>query len=121
MVDYMSINTPSHNKVDWRQNVVIDEANDRALSINLQKKYQPISNALWSEKQHENYLNTLQVRNIPSLSQLLANDLESTNQSDPILILQLVTSDLQTITDEKNANYIFVQINYLYLVEKIKK
>ena len=97
----MSINTPSNSKVDWRKNVVLDEAKNRALSVNLQKKYQPISNALWAEKQNENYLNTLQVRNVPSLNQLLANDLESTNQSDPILIMQLGMSNLLTTTDEE--------------------
>ena len=75
------------------------------------KKYQPISNALWAEKQNENYLNTLQVRNVPSLNQLLANDLESTNQSDPILIMQLGMSNLLTITDEKNANYILDRLS----------
>ena len=107
----MSINIPANNKVDWRKNVVLDEAKNRALSVNLQKKYQPISNALWAEKQNENYLNTLQVRNVPSLNQLLANDLESKNQSDPILIMQLGMSNLLTITDEKNANYILDRLS----------
>ena len=72
----MSINIPANNKIDWQKNVVLDEAKNRSLSLRLQKKYQPISNALWAEKQNENYLNTLQVRNVPSLNQLLANDLE---------------------------------------------
>ena len=107
----MSINIPANNKIDWRKNVVSDEAKNRALSVNLQKKYQPISNALWSEKQSENYLNTLQIRNVPSLNQLLANDLESSNQSDPILIAQLGMSNLLTITDEKNANYILDRLD----------
>ena len=107
----MSINIPANNKVDWRKNVVLDEAKNRALSVNLQKKYQPISNALWAEKQNENCLNTLQVRNVPSLNQLLANDLESINQSDPILIAQLGMSNLLTITDEKNANYILDRLD----------
>ena len=82
-------------------------AKNRSLSLNLENKYQPISKALWAQKQNENYLNTLQIRNIPSSHQLLlANDLVSKNQLDPILIMEYGIFNLIYIADDKISNYI---------------
>ena len=77
----------------------------------LEKKYDPISKAQWNIKQNEIYLNTLRIKNDPSLGQLIANDLENSNQGDPVIRKQISNSLLLTITDKKISEYILERLS----------
>ena len=68
------INVPNNIKIDMRKQIANGERNDRIQGMMLEKKYDPISKAQWKIKQDEIYLNTLRVKNEPSLGQLIAND-----------------------------------------------
>ena len=100
------LNVPNNMKIDLRQQIAKGEMNDRLQGVRLQQKFNPISEAQWRIKQNELYLNTLRIKNDPSLEQLLANDLENLNQGDPEIIKQISNSLLLQITDKKIAEYI---------------
>ena len=100
------LNVPNNMKIDLRQQIAKGEMNDRMQGMRLEQKFNPISVAQWRIKQNELYLNTLRIKNDPSLEQLLANDLENLNQGDPEIIKQISNSLLLQITDKKIAEYI---------------
>ena len=100
-------------KLNLRQQIAKGEQNNRIQEIRLGKKYGPISKAQWKVKQDELYLNTLRIKNDPSLEQLLANDLENTNQDDREIIKQIALSLLLTITDKKIAEYILERLSVM--------
>ena len=83
------LNTPMNMKIDLRRMISNGEELDRKLSLQLQKKFQPISEAIWKQKQDEIYLNTLRIKPTESLGSLLANELENKNQNDPIIVEQI--------------------------------
>ena len=64
---YYIMNIPTSRVVDKDAILKRDGEIQRALAINLQKKFEPKSRALWKEHQDEMYLNTLQVSNEPTL------------------------------------------------------
>ena len=74
------LNVPNNMKIDLRKQIAKGEMNDRLQGMRLEQKFNPISEAQWRIKQNELYLNTLRIKNDPSLEQLLANDLENLNQ-----------------------------------------
>ena len=100
------LNVPNNMKIDLRQQIAKGQMNDRLQEMRLEKKINPISEAQWRIKQNEIYLNTLRIKNDPSLEQLLANNLENKNQGDPEIIKQISNSLLLKITDKKIAEYI---------------
>ena len=100
------LNVPNNMKIDLRKQIAKGEMNDRMQSMRIQQKFNPISKAQWKVKQDELYLNTLRVKNDPSLEQLIANELENKNQGDPLIIKQISNSLLLQITDKKIAEYI---------------
>ena len=97
-------------KIDLRQRIVKGEINDRLQGMRLEQKFDPISKAQWKIKQNELYLNTLRIKNDPSLEQLLANELENKNQGDPLIIKQISNSLLLKITDKKISEYILERL-----------
>ena len=105
------INVPNNIKIDLRKKIAEGELNDRIQGMMLEKKYDPISKAQWNIKQNEIYLNTLRIKNDPSLGQLIANDLENSNQGDPVIIKQISLSLLLTITDKKISEYILERLS----------
>ena len=76
------LNTPMNMKIDLRKKIIDGEELDRKLSLQLQKKFQPISEAIWKQKQDEIYMNTLRIKPTQSLGSLLANELENKNLND---------------------------------------
>ena len=105
------INVPNNIKIDLRKEIAKGEETDRIQGMMLIKKYNPISQAQWKIKQDEIYLNTLRIKNDPSLGQLIANDLENSNQGDPVIIKQISLSLLLTITDKKISEYILDRLS----------
>ena len=95
------LNVPNNVNIDLRQQLAKGQINDRLQGMRLEQKFDPISKAQWKIKQNELYLNTLKIKNDPSLGQLLANDLENSNQGDPGIIKQISNSLLLRITDKK--------------------
>ena len=104
------INVPNNIKIDLRKKIAEGELNDRIQGMTLEKKYDPISKAQWKIKQDEIYLNTLRIKNDPSLGQLIANELENSNQGNPEIIKQISNSLLLTITDKKISEYILERL-----------
>ena len=107
----MATSIPTNHFVDQRTVLAQDLARNRQITINLQKKFAPISDALCSEHQASLYPTILQVRNPPSLANLLANELESTNQTDPLQLEGLGMTNLLTITDQDTADYIMDRLD----------
>ena len=95
---------------DLRSIIAKDEAKNRKIQIKLENKFNPISQSQWREKQKELYLNTLRIKNDPSLGQLLANELENKNQDDPMIVSQISMSLLLTITESQIAQYIIERL-----------
>ena len=108
--EYKMLNVPNNMKIDLREKIAKGEMNDRQQSMRLQQKLDPISKAQWKIKQNELYLNTLRIKNDPSLEQLLANELENKNQGDPLIIKQISNSLLLKITDKKISEYILERL-----------
>ena len=94
-----------------RSIIAKDEEKNRQIQIKLENKFNPISQAKWREKQNELYLNTLIIKNNPSLGQLLANELENKNQNDPMIVSQISMSLLLTITQDQIAKYIIERLS----------
>ena len=93
------INTSKNMNRDLRKEIAKEEETNRKIQIQNQDKYDPMSKAMWREKQNDLYLNTLRVKNYESLGQLIANDLESKKQSDPLIVQQISLGLLNTITE----------------------
>ena len=104
------INVPNNIKIDLRKQIAKGEETDRIQGMMLEKKYDPISKAQWKIKQDEIYLNTLRIKNDPSLGQLIANELENSNQGNPEIIKQISNSLLLRITDKKISEYILERL-----------
>ena len=83
-----------------------DEAFQRQISINLQKRFEPIAKAMFREKQADTYLNTLMVSNEPTVSMLIANERDSVNQNDELQSYSLARNNLLSILDQETTNYI---------------
>jgi hypothetical protein len=88
-----------------------DEAIQRQIAINLQKKFDPISKAMFREKQQELYPNLLQVSSNESLANLIANERDSGLQTDKLQSYSLAKNNLLTISDDDTSNYILDRLN----------
>jgi hypothetical protein len=102
----MSTGVPTNKFVNRQSLLAQDQARNRAIAINLQQKYTPIRDALWNEYQSTLYPDILHVRNIPTLQNLLVNEMESNNQEDTLQTENLARQNLSSITDEKTTEYI---------------
>jgi hypothetical protein len=100
------MNIPTSKVVDKQSILKRDGEIQRALAINLQKKFEPKSRALWKEHQDEMYSNTLQVSNE------VANEKESENQSDVLQSESLAKINLLTITDDNTSDYIIDRLEF---------
>lgn len=107
----MATSIPSKKFVDKRTVLANDLAKNRSVSIALQNKFIPTRDALWKDHQQALYPNLMEVRNIPSVQNLLANELESTNQSDSLQLEALGRTNLMTITDAKTTDYIIDRLS----------
>ena len=105
------LNTQKNMNINLRKKIVEGEELDRKLSLQLQKKFQPISEAIWKQKQDEIYMNTLRIKPSESLGSLLANELENKNQNDPLIVEQISRSLLLQITDKKIVDYIIERLS----------
>jgi hypothetical protein len=108
----MATSIPKNRFIDQKTVLVNEEARNRQISINLQKKYAPTRDALWAEHQANLYPDILNVRNVQSLQNVLANELESTNQEDSLQTENLARQNLGTITDEATTDYILDRLTF---------
>ena len=83
----------------------------RQIAINLQNKFDPISKAMFRERQAETYLNTLTISNEPSLANLIANSKDSALQTDELQSYSLAKNNLLTISDDETSNYILDRLD----------
>jgi hypothetical protein len=88
-----------------------DESIQRNIAINLMKKFDPLSKAMFREKQQELYPNLLQVSNEPSLANLIANDKDSNLQTDTLQSFSLAKRNLLTIADANTSDYILDRLS----------
>ena len=102
----MATSIPTNRFVDQGTVLARDQARNRAITLNLQNKFAPTRDALWADHQRTLYPEVMQVRNTPSLQNLLANELESANQNDPLQLEALGRTNLRSITDEATTDYI---------------
>jgi hypothetical protein len=107
----MATSIPKNRFIDQRTVLANEEARNRQISINLEKKYAKTRDALWAEHQATLYPDILHVRNVPTLQNLLANELESENQDDSLQTENLARQNLGTITDEKTTDYILDRLS----------
>jgi hypothetical protein len=97
--------------VDNKAILAQDEAVQRNIAINLQKKFDPLSKAMFREKQQELYPNLLQVSNEPSLANLIANEKDSNLQTDSLQSYSLAKNNLLTIADVNTTDYILDRLS----------
>jgi hypothetical protein len=97
--------------VDRNAILAKDEAIQRNIAINLQKKFDPISKAMFKERQMELYPNLLQVSQGPSLANLIANERDAGLNSDELQSYSLAKNNLMTIADEETSNYILDRLS----------
>ena len=83
----------------------------RQIAINLQNKFDPISKAMFRERQAETYLNTLTISNEPSLANLIANSKDSALQTDELQSYSLAKNNLLTIADVETSDYILDRLD----------
>jgi hypothetical protein len=88
-----------------------DEAIQRQIAINLQKKFDPLSKAMFRGKQQELYPNLLQVSSNESLANLIANERDSGLQTDKLQSYSLAKNNLLSIADDDTSNYILDRLN----------
>ncbi len=88
-----------------------DESIQRQIAINLQRKFDPLSKAMFRDKQMELYPNLLQVSNEPSLANLIANEKDSNLQTDSLQSYSLAKNNLLTIADSNTSDYILDRLN----------
>jgi hypothetical protein len=77
----------------------------------LQKKFDPISKAMFREQQALKYPNTISVSNEPSLGMLIANERDSSINSDSLQSYSLARNQLLTIADGETSDYILDRLN----------
>jgi hypothetical protein len=97
--------------VDKKAILARDENFQRQISINLQKNFDPMTKAMFREKQQELYPNLLQVSNEPSLANLIANEKDSNLQTDILQSYSLAKNNLLTIADNIKSDYILDRLN----------
>lgn len=97
--------------VDKKLVLAKDEAIQRQIALNLQRKFDPISKAMFREKQAEKYLNTLVVSNEPTLANLIADSRESALQNDSLQSFSLAKNNLLSVADEDTSNYILDRLD----------
>jgi hypothetical protein len=107
----MSFKISGSKIIDKNAILVRDQALQRQISINLQNKFDPISKAIFREKQQELYPNLLQVSNEPSLGMLIANERDSTINSDTLQSYSLARNQLLTIADQATTDYILDRLD----------
>jgi hypothetical protein len=108
----MSFRIAGTKIVDKNAILVRDEAVQRQLSINLQKKFDPISKAMFREEQALKYPNTINVSmNEPTLGMLIANERDSSINSDSLQSYSLARNQLLTIADGETADYILDRLD----------
>jgi hypothetical protein len=107
----MSTGIPTNKFINRQSLLAQDEARNRAVAINLQNKFIPTRDAIWAEYQNTLYPDILHVRSIPTLQNLLANEMESNNQEDTLQTENLARQNLSTITDEKTTEYILDRLS----------
>jgi hypothetical protein len=88
-----------------------DESIQRQIAINLQRKFDPLSKAIFRDKQMELYPNLLQVSNEPSLANLIANEKDSNLNTDILQSYSLAKNNLLTIADSNTSDYILDRLN----------
>ena len=97
--------------VDKKLVLAKDEAIQREIALNLQRKFDPISKAMFREKQAEKYLNTITVSNEPTLGSLIANAKESALQTDSLQSFSLAKNNLLSVADDDTSNYILDRLD----------
>ena len=97
--------------VDRKAILAKDQAIQRQIALNLQSKFDPISKAMFREKQAEKYLNTIAVSNEPTLGSLIANAKESALQTDSLQSFSLAKNNLLSVADEDTSNYILDRLD----------
>ena len=102
----MATSIPTNRFIDQGTVLARDQARNRSITLSLQNKFAPTRDALWADHQRTLYPEVMQVRNTPSLQNLLANELESANQNDPLQLEALGRTNLRSITDEATTDYI---------------
>jgi hypothetical protein len=102
---------PGSRVVDKKAILARDENYQRQISINLQKNFDPMSKALFREKQQELYPNLLQVSNELSLANLIANEKDSNLQTDSLQSYILAKNNLLTIADANTTDYILDRLS----------
>jgi hypothetical protein len=107
----MSFKISGSKIIDKNAILVRDQALQRQISINLQKKFEPISQALFREEQSLKYPNTINVSNEPSLGMLIANQRDSAINSDVLQSYSLGRNQLLTIADADTADYILDRLS----------
>jgi hypothetical protein len=107
----MSFRIAGSKIVDKNAILVRDEAVQRQISINLQKKFDPISKAMFREQQALKYPNTISVSNEPSLGMLIENERDSSINLDSLQSYYLARNQLLTIADGEAADYILDRLN----------
>jgi hypothetical protein len=107
----MSTGIPTNTVVNRQSLLAQDQARNRAVAINLQNKFVPTRDALWAESQSLLYPDILLVRNIPTLQNLLVNEMESNNQEDTLQTENLARQNLSSLTDEETTEYILDRLS----------
>jgi hypothetical protein len=88
-----------------------DESIQRQIAINLQKKFDPLSKAIFRDKQMELYPNLLQVSNEPSLANLIANERDTALNTDGLQSYSIAKNNLLTIADVNTTDYILDRLS----------
>jgi hypothetical protein len=107
----MSFKIPGSKIVDKNAILVRDEAIQRQISINLQKKFDPISKALFREEQALRYPNTINISNEPSLGMLIASERDSALNNDSLQSYSIARNQLLTIADSSTTDYILDRLD----------
>jgi hypothetical protein len=77
----------------------------------LQNKFAPISKAIFREQQALRYPNTISISNEPSLGMLIANNKETSINSDSLQSYSLARNQLLTIADNETTDYILDRLD----------
>jgi hypothetical protein len=88
-----------------------DESIQRQIAINLQNQFDPLSKAMFTDKQMELYPNLLQVSNEPSLANLIANERDTSLSTDTLQSYSLAKNNLLTIADVNTTDYILDRLS----------
>jgi hypothetical protein len=97
--------------VDKNKILSRDEANQRQITINLQKKFEPIADALFREQQLLRYPKTFLVLNEPTVAMLIANERDSDINSDTLQSYSFARNQLLTISSPETADFILDRLD----------